>query len=321
MSLLEFPGSIPPCLRVSSLLSIIMRAALLPLVLLPLLVPAQSWCPPGATWHFTFGGYQYEGYVQRTYVTDTILGGRSAHRLTDSGYKISTFNGYPVYSTVLATHYTSLDDDLLLIWLGTEWDTLLRFDAIPGDRWFPPGVAGGICGDAPSGMYEVVDTSTMWLNGMALRSITLDAVLENGALMGSPWFHVTERIGLHQGFRIDPWCVMDAGYEQLRCYSDSTFSYQAPDWTDACDHGLRIDHLIHDLDGIFPNPGTTHFTFDLPPGPHTLTIFDATGHMVLQQRTSDARPVIATEALPAGLYRITVRDEQGAVASATWVKE
>jgi hypothetical protein len=43
--------------------------------------------------------------------------------------------------------------------------------------------------------------------------------------------------------------------------------------------------------------------------------------MVLQQRTADARPVIATEALPAGLYRITVRDEPGAVLGAMWMKE
>lgn len=33
------------------------------------------------------------------------------------------------------------------------------------------------------------------------------------------------------------------------------------------------------------------------------------------------RPVIATEALPARLYRITVRDARGGVMSATWVKE
>ena len=71
----------------------------------------------------------------------------------------------------------------------------------------------------------------------------------------------------------------------------------------------------------FPNPGTTHFTLDLPPAPHTITLFDATGRMVLQQRTTDTRSVIATEALPAGLYRIAVRDEQGAMMGATWVKE
>ncbi|HRD51323.1 MAG TPA: T9SS type A sorting domain-containing protein [Flavobacteriales bacterium] len=71
---------------------------------------------------------------------------------------------------------------------------------------------------------------------------------------------------------------------------------------------------------VMPNPGTNHFTLSLPPGPHTITLFDATGRMVLQQRTTDARPVINTEALPAGLYRIAVRDEWGERMGATWVK-
>lgn len=71
----------------------------------------------------------------------------------------------------------------------------------------------------------------------------------------------------------------------------------------------------------FPNPGTAQFTFELPPGAHTITLFDATGRMVLQQRTTDARPMISTEALPAGVYRITVRDERGLISHAMWVKE
>jgi hypothetical protein len=47
----------------------------------------------------------------------------------------------------------------------------------------------------------------------------------------------------------------------------------------------------------------------------------ATGRMVLEQRTAEERPVIGTEHLPSGLYRITVREELGAVMGATWVKE
>jgi hypothetical protein len=43
--------------------------------------------------------------------------------------------------------------------------------------------------------------------------------------------------------------------------------------------------------------------------------------MLLEQRTAEERPVIGTEDLPDGLYRITVRDEQGVVMNATWVKE
>lgn len=72
---------------------------------------------------------------------------------------------------------------------------------------------------------------------------------------------------------------------------------------------------------VSPNPGTSHFTFDLPPGPHTITLFDATGRMVLQQLTTNTRPVISTEALPAGLYRMAVQDAQGKMMSAPWVRE
>jgi hypothetical protein len=47
----------------------------------------------------------------------------------------------------------------------------------------------------------------------------------------------------------------------------------------------------------------------------------ATGRMVLVHRTTEERPVISTEHLPSGLYRVMVRDELGAVMGVTWVKE
>lgn len=51
-----------------------------------------------------------------------------------------------------------------------------------------------------------------------------------------------------------------------------------------------------------------------------MTLLDATGRMVLEQRTAEERPMIDTEALLAGLYHITVCNERGAVLGATWVK-
>jgi hypothetical protein len=45
------------------------------------------------------------------------------------------------------------------------------------------------------------------------------------------------------------------------------------------------------------------------------------GRMMLRSRTTGTWPVIDNEALPFGLYRVTVRDEHGALMSATWVKE
>ena len=114
----------------------------------------------------------------------------------------------------------------------------------------------------------------------------------------------------------------------LRCYRDPTGVYFSGPWSSRpCQFtvGLHDAAVNYGLQ-LFPNPGTNHFTLSgvegyLPPGLHTITLFDAMGRMVLQQRTTDARPVIGTEALPAGAYRIGVHDEQGAVMGATWVKE
>jgi hypothetical protein len=72
---------------------------------------------------------------------------------------------------------------------------------------------------------------------------------------------------------------------------------------------------------LMPNPGREHLILELPHGVHTITIFDATGRMVQRHHTTDARPVIATDALPAGVYRVHVRDAHARVTSATWVKE
>ncbi len=82
-------------------------------------------------------------------------------------------------------------------------------------------------------------------------------------------------------------------------------------------------HEVHERNiiDVFPNPGTTHFTLSLSPGPHTISLFDAMGRNVLELRTADERLVIGTEHLPAGVYRIMVRNEQGGSMSATWVKE
>lgn len=52
-----------------------------------------------------------------------------------------------------------------------------------------------------------------------------------------------------------------------------------------------------------------------------MTLLDATGRVVLEQRTAEERPMIDTEALPAGLCRIIFRDELGGLMSTAWMKE
>lgn len=301
-----------------------MREILLTLFLLPCMAAAQSWCPPGAEWHLSTGGYMFSGYLHRIYTGDTLIGGRTAQRLADEGYIINSFSGQAVNQGRSAVHFTSVEDGLLLILRNNVWDTLVRFDAVPGDRWYPGHEQP--CGeDHPSGMYQVVDTTTLWVDGLSLRSGTLAGVQADGSLIGGPLLPYHERIGLLGGLIFDPWCMFDGGYESVRCYSDNEISYQAPDWTEACDFGLYVDRYHKGYVMPYPNPGTTNFTLggvegSLTPGPHTITLYDATGRMVLEQRTVDERPVIGTDELLPGKYMVRIVDSSGGVHHLQWIK-
>ena len=306
-----------------------MRATLLTLILLPLSAFAQSWCPPGAEWHVTTNGFAHEGYLHRVYAGDTLFQGRIAQRITQAGHYYDYWSTPPTYHEVADTIHTSLDGDVLLLWLGPtipEWDTLIWFGAVPGDRWYGPGTHG-FCGAYPRGIYEVTDTSTTTVFGMPLRRVGITGFGPDGEINGwTHYFH--ERIGLEFGtFLLPDACLIVDGHEILRCYSDDDFSYVAPNWSFACNSAVNVnEHGTISATPPFPNPGTSYFTLSgvegsLLPGPHTITLVDATGRMVLQQRFADERPVIGTEHLPEGLYRITVQNDQGGLTGATWVKE
>ncbi len=286
-----------------------MRASLLPLALLPLLACAQSWCPPGATWTYEAGMF-LAGFNKMSYTHDTIVAGFTA-QVIDRYSAIQypqpppgpTFGGPPYVSYTPVALITRMEDDVVYSLGGSDWDTLYWFGAVPGDHWFPAHVNDPTCQP-----MVVSDTSTMVIDGVPLR------------MMAVAGYTVIERIGsTWDMFMYCPNWIID-GPMGMRCYSDEEISYQLI--TGACEQFVGLNAAAaQPRVGISPNPGTTHFTLDFPPGPHTITLFDATGRMVLRQRSTDARPVINTEALPAGLYRITVRDERGAVMGATWVKE
>lgn len=292
-----------------------MRASLLSLLLLPLLACAQSWCPPGAIWSYASQISQYPTDRIYRYTSDTIVDGQNAkHLLVVDQYinpntqLVDTF-GLPMHMV------TRLNDDVVLLWSGTEeaWDTLYWYGAVPGDSWAPPFATPDECILSGTGdLIEVLDTGTVVINGLPLKFWDIDLGWYDG--------RITERLGWSVAFAPFPGCWWDV-VSGLTCYADQEVSFSISGDLNSCflTTGLSSDHQHHFA--LFPNPGSTHFTLELPPGPHTIILFDARGRMVLQQRTTDARPVITTDTLPAGLYRIAVRDVQGAVMGTTWVKE
>lgn len=101
---------------------------------------AQSWCPPGAEWHFN-GNHQSwgpdpiitYGTKAATYEGDTTIGGYPAQRISQTSYsRISTD---PVVHAFSDTDlFTRIDNDVVYLWepAELEFDTLYWFGAAPG---------------------------------------------------------------------------------------------------------------------------------------------------------------------------------------------
>ena len=295
-----------------------MRAALLTLALHSLLAFAQSWCPPGATWTYGLQTSWGVGYFELSYAGDTLLGGSIGKKINNRQHYYS-YAGDSIVDGA-AFYYTATRYEAGIVWWWrpdeATWDTLYWFDAVPGDGWRPPN-ADIVC--PAFDRIEVIDTGEVIIQGATLRYLDVRQAGEYDTV----YSRITERLGWEWEMNIWPPCLSTVADQALglRCYSDEEISWSNPTWNFGCGSLVGVgERTGTDRMFPFPNPGTTYFSLTLPPGPHTITLFDATGRMVMQQRTPDARPVIATEALPAGLYRIAVRDEQGAVMGTTWVK-
>ncbi|MCW5900525.1 MAG: T9SS type A sorting domain-containing protein [Flavobacteriales bacterium] len=286
------------------------------MALLPLLACAQSWCPPGATWTHDYVDVMMDRYgiTRVVYEGDSLVGGFVAQKLRETNviapWGSSDYTSFTVPVPIL-TRYA---DDIVYVWdWNNAFDTLMWFGASPGQYWSGPGLD-----DDPFYRITVLDTSTVLIGGIPLRQL----IVQRGEWDWMPPDTLRERMGFSINYLNGwSWFITDQPWAGMRCYRDDGLSFSTVDGTD-CGYTLSIGTVAANVPPVpFPNPGTTHFTLDLPPSPHTITLFDATGRMVLEQRTADAWPMIATERLPAGLYRITVRDEQGAVMGATWMKE
>ncbi len=223
-------------------------------------------------------------------------------------------SGQP-FTQELEPLFTRYADGVVHIWdqWSSTYDTLMWFSAEPGQHW-------NIHHQDGFARFNVLDTGTSVVEGIPLRYVVVE---EPFLLFATDTMR--ERIG-SDFFYIDPreTLLTDWTTGWLRCYRDQMINeFHGWSWTWAgnCAFTVQVPEQQEPIGMPFPNPGTDQINLTLPPGPHTITLLDATGRMVLQQRTAEERPVIGTEDLPAGLYRITVRDERGTVMGATWVKE
>lgn len=269
-----------------------------------LLGSSQIWCPPGATWTYTYtDGWVYDGMARYQYVGDTVMAGSNAQMIT-----LHTEGHFWPLDTVLVDDgeefFTRVEGARVDLWNGAEFDTLYNFAAMPGDHWSmntPDGID-------PFLTLTVQDTGHTTIDGSSLRYLVTtssDTVIER---LGSLPYHFV------------PWTlsVLDASNGPLRCYEDVDINYHSPSWSFGCGSISGMPEMEDVAIGLFPNPGTGHFTLSLAPGAHTVALYDALGRQVMRQRTGGGQAVIATDGLPSGIY--TVQIDAGRTRL-RWVKQ
>jgi hypothetical protein len=123
-------------------------------------------------------------------------------------------------------------------------------------------------------------------------------------------------------FTISPLQMM-AG-SSVENFADIYFDFNPPVRTNTSVITAPLNTTISGLERcestIFPNPGTDHFTLQLPPGQHDLMVFDPQGRLALQRRLSGDQQVIDTSGLQSGIYHVLASDRYGHRRSHRWVK-
>lgn len=236
---------------------------------------AQGWCPPGAEWHYTaqasiYPGFTANGFIKFKYVNDVFLMGNWYKQIDE------TFEGYcvpwygPNYQIVPRGSYYARENNGVIL---TNNDTVFNFNANIGDKWLRPANSNTIC-DAPRRTIQVLNTGTVSINSITLKSLTLSIqfkFIENSTLypLTTQTWVVNERLNLIEGLTLRNVCEylnpqnmpmhsLSINRGASRCYSDNNLGlYVYPNYTNTCNYINTT--AIKEFDGrdqliLYPNP-------------------------------------------------------------------
>ncbi|HRD51329.1 MAG TPA: T9SS type A sorting domain-containing protein [Flavobacteriales bacterium] len=268
----------------------------------------------------------FTGYRHRAYEGDSIVLGQPAQRIRTTGMQV-----YPLWQDTVwinEVHHTSLQGDLLMLLVnsptGQLWDTLLRFDAVPGDAWYLPNYDQHCAGQEPFGQIQVLDTGHVVVDGVTLRQWAYGSLGANGEVIAASAYYF-ERIGFLYGLLPYPYCdpIIDAG-EVLSCYFDSDLTYITA-WAQpagTCDFtlGAPSPASTHGIT-VAPNPGREQLMLSLPASSHRVNVIDALGRTIITYPSLSGSTPIATAHLPSGAYLIRIESADGSRTSLRWIKE
>jgi hypothetical protein len=278
---------------------------LLPFLLLlaqPVFSQAE-FAPPGAEWYFkstsgyTTEQFSYSGFSHLQYAGDTVFDGLTCKKICATLYRFENAQPLPC------------GQNAIFHFIYQRADSIFEFAPGPAPRsrfLFRNNYAIGDIVYAQGGFeLSVQSIDTLDFNGRPVRRFHIG----NGSLQPIICYDL---FGPENGlFSNDPWeLIADDGDVDLRCYQDAAFP-QINVSNDPCDAVLspaKPYFKIH----LSPNPTRDELVIFIEASPFRemqLTIYDAAGHFVLEDRAVNYTwKKIPVAHLSPGVYYCVLRD-------------
>ena len=299
--------------------------------LLSTIANAQNWCPPGATWYYSVwsGMLGFDAVVEYKYTGDTSLAGTNCKIVkgTFQGvdfYAFGTFS--PTTIVNYRTYYTYENNDVVYLYNGTSFDTIVNYNANVGDKWLSPNSCG------MRFPYKVIKTGTISVNNTNLRTISASYVytyIDSGiTITDSIWVEHFEKIqGQYAGswrslfFYSCPLTQAPIPYEtpfRYYCgYSDQSTPLQLPE-TGVCRRITDINEAMEDdkLPKLFPNPNSGIFNLQIQK-PSFVKIYSISGELITKIAFEEGgNYMINKSELSTGIYFVKIENK----SSSSFVK-
>jgi hypothetical protein len=273
----------------------------------------------GASWHYNYAHFWIEGYVNISYVDDTIIDNKMVGKLQKKGY----FYNHELlqqFNQDLGYEYMYSDSDRVYVYRHNQFYVLWDFSAAPGDSWLVP--ESFETGYDSTALVTVIATGDTIINGLTLRYFELEY---NYNYEEQQWaYHglVVERIGPIQDYLL-PHSTFIADLIEggpLRCYSDDNFGLYETGIAEACNFlvGLGENKSAHGF-SIAPNPASDEIRlhFDLSvSGDVLVEVFGLDGRLLQSYSVANFKQgshnlVLNTARLSPGVYILKLNTDYG----------
>lgn len=283
---------------------------------------AQSWCPQGATWKYSFYGFMTNGYNELHYAGDTLLQNVTCNRI-EHRFKGSHYSAPNTMSDIhIGNYYTYESNQVVYVLSDTLFDTLYNFNAAVGDQWqIVRHPFGSSCWPSPRRTVQVTDTGHVIINSTWLKKLVLQYTLGYG--MSAQTYHDTvyQTVGSIHHFLFPFHCeglVIDPDFsdflQPFRCYSDNgvLVAYAAPGIVD-CNFiaGTAPAPALGGGVRVFPNPFSGMLIVENEEGAGQFRLNDVLGKTVWMQSLDRGTRSIDLAGLPAGIYSAVLQTPSG----------